>query len=259
MLSIGTLYAHGYVQSELDRLASMGFSLRPTPSWYAGAQSLRFVDFSLPPALELINVEDKREYANFIPDGMTPYCPGISLVVDPSSGRTLDDYQTAFKPWNPYRIHVAYRGGNDPTKPGSNYLNFATPIVENTFIYLTEYEEPRPQRPPPPMHPNTSAQVSGIVFDIPTPMLTTLSELSSQGRSDGVMALGNITIFGESHVPPEVKLKRKPFPLVAIVITTETLGTHVESPIRPRSINWLGNRSILVEMNPLSWDLILTT
>jgi hypothetical protein len=259
MLSIGTLYAHGYVLSELERLASLGFSLRPAASWYAGAQSLRFVDFSHPPALELISVEDERKYANFIPHGMTAYSPGVSLVIDPGSGRTLEDYQTAFKAWNPYRIHVGYQGGTDPTEPGWNYLNFATPIVEKTFIYLTEYEEPKPQPPPPVMHPNTSAQVTGIVFDIPLPTLTTLSRLSSQRQSDGPMALGNITVFGESHVPPEVRLRRKPFPLVAVVISVQTLRMHAESPTRPHSIDWLGESSILLEMNPLSWDIILTT
>jgi hypothetical protein len=56
-----------------------------------------------------------------------------------------------------------------------------------------------------------------------------------------------------------VRLRRKPFPLVAVVISVQTLRMHAESPTRPHSIDWLGESSILLEMNPLSWDIILTT
>ncbi len=256
MLSIGTLYAHGYSQDQLDLIQSLGFSLRPASSTYPGAQSLRFIDFINPPELELIHVHDELEYSNFIPPGMTPYCPGISLVVDPNSTKILEDYKVACNALGPYCLHFDYSGGNDPAKPGTNYLNFATPPVEKTFIYLTQYQVPIPELPTPPTHPNTASRVSGLVFNLPGRALASLFALWGQDPSEDAMALGGLHVYTELQVPNELKRRKKPFPLVAVVVTT---GTPMTQPGRGRPvIGWLGKQALLAEMNPLSWDIILT-
>jgi hypothetical protein len=257
MLSIGTLYAHGYSQDQLDRIQALGFSLRPAPSTYAGSQSLRFIDFMNPPALELIHVQDELEYSNFVPPGMTPYCPGISMVVDPNSTRTLEDYKAACNEIEPYCLHVDYSGGNDPAKPGTNYLNFAIPLVEKTFIYLTQYQKPKPELPFPPIHPNTASRVSGLVFDLPGQALASLFALWGQDPSEDVIALGDLNVYTGLRVPNDLKRRKKPFPLVAVVITTDN---PITQPSHGHSvISWFGKQALLAEMNPQSWDIILTT
>jgi hypothetical protein len=257
MLRIGTLYAHGYSQGPLDQIQSLGFSLRPESSTYAGAQRLRFIDFTSPPTLELIHVQDERTYSDFIPPGMTPYCPGISLLLDPNSKKKFEDYEVVCRDRHPYRLHVDYSGGNDPAKPGTNYLNFETPLVEKTFIYLTQYQEPIPARQSASAHPNTAARVSGLVFDLPKQELTSLFRLWGQDPSEGGMVLGGLNIYTEPHVPDELRRGKKSFPLVAVVVSTEAL---LAQPDRECAvIEWFGRQAILAKMNPLSWDIILTS
>jgi hypothetical protein len=257
MLRIGSLYAHGYSSEELDRIQRLGFSLRPAPSAYAGAQSLRFIDFADGPALELIHVLDQRAYADFVPPGMAPHCPGISVVVDSGPSAMLDDYQAAHRAWKPYCLHVDNEGGSDAATPGTDYLNFEKPLVEKTFIYLTEFQNPAPERPSPPTHPNAATHVSGLVFDLPGQALAPLFNLFGQNPSDGTPALGDLSIHTEVHVPDEIRKRNKPFPLVAVVVATRADEARPGQEVS--AIRWLGKQARLAEMNPLSWDLILTT
>jgi len=255
MLTIGTLYAHGYTRDQLDMIPSLGFSLCPESATYAGAQSLKFIEFPNPPVLELIHVQDDLEYAGFIPPGMTPYCPGISIVVDPKSTRTFEDYRAAFGAWKPYELHVDGSGGNDPAKSGTNYLNFEIPLIEKTFIYLTQYPQRVPEAPAPVIHPNPAARVSGLVFDLPGRALNPLFSLWGQEQSGAGAALGGLNIYSEIQCPDELKRRKKPFPLAAVVVTTASMP----QPDRGRAvIDWLGRQALLAEMNPLSWDIILT-
>ena len=80
-LSLQNIYSHGYQSGDPDPLQELGFNYRPQVSTYAGAQTLRFIDFSSCPCLECIEVTDHQAYLDFIPPGMVPYSPGISLAL----------------------------------------------------------------------------------------------------------------------------------------------------------------------------------
>jgi hypothetical protein len=255
MLTIGTLYAHGYCREQITIIQSLGFALRPSASYYAGSQKLRFIDFPTPPTLELIQVEDGKEYAGFLPPGMEPYCPGISIEVNPNTSAMLEKYKVAFAGHKPYILHVDESGGNDQAKPGTNYLNFSVPLVEKTFIYLTQSDLPEPEPSPVLPHANKASGVSGLVFDLPREALASLFSLWGQAPSDALPTLGGIKIYAQEHIPEALRRKKKAFPLAAVVVSAE-------NPIPNRNqdvIHWLGGSALLVEMNSLSWDIILTT
>ena len=146
MLSIGSLYGHGFDRAQRAALEGVGFSLRPQASVYAGSQLCHFIDFSAGPALELIEVTDRSDYEAFVPAGMTPFCPGISLQVGDGSPAALNDYAREFASLEPYRLRVPYPGGTEPGAPGWHYLNFARPVVPGLFIWLTAIDEPKPCR-----------------------------------------------------------------------------------------------------------------
>src|SRR3990172_13176093 len=135
MIAISNIYGHSFGARQLSQLETLGFTMRPQVSRYAGAQLCRFIDFERGPCLELIEVEDDQAYRDFLPDGMHAYCPGISLAL-PQAGR-LGDYEHEFRHLRPYRLHVNYDGSSGSPGPGWHYLNFAVPVVENTFIWLT--------------------------------------------------------------------------------------------------------------------------
>ncbi len=177
MLRIGNVYGHGFDGTALSRLETLGFAVRPEVSHYAGSQVLRFIDFERGPPLELIEVANEKEYRDFVPKGMVPYCPGISLVLSQGPKRGLADFQEGFADLRPYPLHMNYDGTADPGKTGWNYLNFAVPVVRDTFIWLTQLDDPRPPRPPPAPHPNGARGVLGLVFDLSARQLGTLSML----------------------------------------------------------------------------------
>ena len=110
MVSIGNLYGHGFDHGQRAELAGLGFSLRPQASVYAGSQLCHFLDFPSGPALELIEVTDRSDYESFVPAGMAPFCPGISLVVGDGSPAALDAYEREFAGLEPYRLRVPYQG-----------------------------------------------------------------------------------------------------------------------------------------------------
>jgi hypothetical protein len=256
MVSLGTLYAHGYSSVELERIRSLGFALRPTAGTFAGAQSLRFIDFAQRPSLELIQVKDSLEYDRFVPAGMTPYCPGISLIVEPGSPTTLDDYAASYQQWSPYHLDVEEAGDGAGLRTATHYLNFATPLVERTFIYLTQYANPPPALAAP-VHPNRASRVAGLVFDLPRDSLSALLSLTGVGTGEAPLANGSIEIFAREHIPSRLKDRRKTFPLVAVLVKTTSSddwpqGDHTVIP-------WFGQPALLCEMNPLSWDMLLTT
>jgi hypothetical protein len=257
MPSIGSLYAHGYSQDRMEFIQSLGFSLRPESSVFAGSQVLRFLDFSRPPALEFIRVEDENAYREFLPPGMTPYSPGISIVIDPNSKPALPDYADALREWKPYQIHFDNEGGSDPAKPGTDYLNFAIPLLEKTFIYLSQSQDAGREHPVPPLHANTALRVTGLVFDLPEKSLMPLSSLFKMDPAEVNAAWGGVNIFDERYVTAELRRRKKLFPLAAVIVETGTLTPH--SGRGTRLIRWRGKPSALVETNPMSWDIILTT
>jgi hypothetical protein len=123
VLSVASLYGHGFDVAQRGALQDAGFSLRPQPATYAGSQLCHFIDFPTGPVLEVIEVTDRSDYALFVPSGMTPYCPGISLVVSDGSPAGLDEYERRFANYEPYRLWVPYQEGAQPAAPGWRYLN----------------------------------------------------------------------------------------------------------------------------------------
>ena len=166
MLTIGSIYGHGFDSSELERLEKLGFRLRSRASAYSGSQALRFIDFASGPALELIEVEDPDDYLAFVPDGMEPYCPGVSLDLKPGEEAFLGGYEQRFARLNPYRLHVNYDGSSEAYRSGWTYLNFADPVVAGTFIWLTAHDEPRPESERETAHPNSALRLLGLAFEL---------------------------------------------------------------------------------------------
>ena len=122
MLTINNIYGHGYSQTQIEKLHSLGFIIRDQGSKFAGSQLLRFIDFPERPYLEFIEVESESEYLDFLPKGMVPYCPGINLLIPQRSAKDISDFQQAYQDWGSNSIHVNYDGSNEPDKPGWNYL-----------------------------------------------------------------------------------------------------------------------------------------
>ena len=118
MLAISNIFGHDFDSHQLSRLETLGFRIRPQVSTYMGSQLCRFVDFEKGPCLEFIEVEDDKAYLDFVPDGMTPYCPGISLALFQESETTIGDYERELHHLLPYTLHVSYDGSADPARPG---------------------------------------------------------------------------------------------------------------------------------------------
>jgi hypothetical protein len=251
MVSITNLYGHGFDRGQRAGLAQSGFTLRPQASTYAGAQLCHFIDFATGPALELIEVTDRSDYESFVPAGMAPFCPGISLVVGDGSPAELDTYERDFAAYEPYRLHVPYSG----TEPGWHYLNFARPLVPGTFIWLTAYDEPRPAPTRETGHPNGVLGVVGLLFDLQSEALAGLSRLAGQPLIDGTLRIGDVTISttsaGESP---------KQFPLRAVVLRARSLDTvRAHATTTAHETQLMGRPALRIETNPLAWDLLITT
>jgi hypothetical protein len=253
MLSIGSLYGHGFDDAQLAALKDAGFSLRPQTATYAGSQLCHFVDFATGPALEFIEVTDRSDYAWFVPAGMTPYCPGISLVVAGGSPAGLDAYERQFASHEPYRFQVPYQGGAKPGAPGWHYLNFARPLVPGTFIWLTAFDQPKPAPARAPRHANAVHGVVSLLFDLPPAQLDRLSQLAQAPITDGALRIGEVTIATTGNgAPPGT------FPLRAVVLSADHLD-----PVRARvptaqPTHLAGRPALRIDTNPLAWDLLIT-
>ncbi len=256
MLSISNIYGHGFDEAGLAAFEALGFRRRPTPSTYMGAQDCYFIDFAQGPALELIVVTDDAAYRDFVPPGMVPYCPGISIVVPDGSPAALADYEAAFRALDPYRLHVPYRDDTGPAAPGWHYLNFAAPLVPDTFIWLTAFDAPRPAPARQTTHPNGVQGVVGLVFDGPPGDLSALARLAGV-PCDGPLTLGGVAVWPRAalaDVPPSTG---KAFPLSLLVLRAPDLGAFADrAHARPASFE--GRPAVLIELNPLCWDLLIT-
>ena len=94
------------------------------------------------------------------------------------------------------------------------------------------------------------------MLDLPKKALASLFALWGQDPSEDVIELGGLLIFTELYVPIELKRRKKPFPLAAVVVTTD--APMPQSGRGCSVIRWLGKQALLAEMNPLSRDIILT-
>jgi len=259
MVKISNIYGHGSNDQQIEKLGLMGFNIRPQVSRFAGSQVLRFIDFPELPSLEFIEIEDERDYLEFLPKGMVPYCPGINLVLSESTPTGLEGFQSNLKDWRPYSLHVNYNGSDDRGKPGWNYLNFEIPLVRDTFIWLTEPEEPKPSRNMVAYHPNKVNRVIGLVFNVEEEELLDLSQLVDAKIVEGIFEINGVKIFSRNAFECSKKISNKEFPLVAIVVEAQSLNNLQVEEQGAEEIHCLSKPSFHIPTNALSWDLIVTT
>jgi hypothetical protein len=258
-LSINNIYGHGFQRESLEYLHRAGFSYREHVSTYAGAQLLHFIDFYSCPCLECIEVTDRQVYLDFVPPGLVPYAPGISLVLAEGAEKTLQDYQEALSDWEPYLLHENYEGGQEEYLPGWNYLNFTRGLVPDTFIWITECEKPFPATYPKTSHLNQVTGITGLVFNLEESELTGLSELIGAPIKEGKMDLDEVSIYSRGGSPLEGKIPEKEFPLAAVILKADTLDffQQLDPPLKEGSV--LGEAAVQLETTPLCWDLMITS
>ena len=259
MLTISNIYGHGFDRRQLSRLETLGFRIRPQISTYMGSQICRFIDFKEGPALELIEVEDEKAYLDFIPAGMKPYCPGISLALPEGSGKRIQDFEREFRQLRPYALHVNYDSSTDPNGPGWHYLNFEIPIVPDTFLWLTRFDEPRPVKHHDTHHPNAVGGIVGLVFDLETESLKVLSELVEEGHEKDVLKVGSVAVWSRSTMDDFFSTRDKDFPLIAIVLKVESLDHFSTSMDGIREVSFMSRPAVHIETTRQSWDLLVTT
>lgn len=223
MLKINNIYGHGYGRTQIEHLHAWGFGVRHPVSRFAGSQLLRFVDFSTGPSLEFIEVENEREYFDFLPKGMVPYCPGINLLIPPSASRDIGDYRRTHHAWGANPRHVNYDGSDEPDRPGWNFLNFDVPVVRDTFVYLTQLDDPQPEREIVTDHPNSAKQVRGLVFALDEENLAKLAKLAGAKMAAGTIDLAGVQIWSSMALQSDLVLPEKRFPLVVVVIKANSL------------------------------------
>lgn len=253
MLTISNLYGHGFDRAQLDRLERLGFSLRPEVSTYAGSQRCLFLDFAEGPALELIEVTDRADYESFVPAGMEPYCPGISLVADDGSPSDLDAYEREFADHEPYRLHVPYRAEDGPDGPGWHYLNFGRPLVAGTFVWLTAFDQPRPTAARDTAHTNGARGVVGLVFELGAEELQSLSRLVGRPLVDSTLTIGGVSV-----IPADAGAPRRLFPLRAVVLRADSLDAFQAHAPSAAETSVMGRAALRIETNPTAWDILVT-
>ena len=255
MLSISNVYGHGFDAQQVSRLEKLGFNIRPQVSRYMGAQLCRFIDFERGPCLELIQVEDDRVYMDFLPDGMRAYCPGISLVVP--STETIGDFKARARHLRPYSLHVNYDGSSEALRPGWNYLNFGIPVVKDTFIWLTAYDEPRPIREHLTQHPNRVTEIAGLVFDLESEDLKELRQLNRGSLSEGSFQIGGVSVWSKDVLSGVLDGQNKDFPLKAIVLRAENLNYFSSLKAHVQQVSFRLQLAIHIITIRTSWDLVI--
>jgi hypothetical protein len=259
MLTISNIYGHGFDRRQLSRLETLGFRIRPQTSTYMGSQICRFIDFEEGPALELIEVEDETVYLDFVPPGMKPYCPGISLALPEGSAKRIHDFERELRQLRPYALHVNYDGSTDPDGPGWHYLNFEIPIVPDTFLWLTGFDEPRPVERHDTHHPNAVEGIVGLVFDLETENLKVLSELVEESCEEDTLTVSGVAVWSKSTLDDSFSTQDKDFPLTAIVLKAESLDYFSTSMDGVREVSFMSRPAVHIETNRQSWDLWVTT
>jgi hypothetical protein len=258
-LSVNNIYGHGYERYDLDCLAQAGFQFRPQISSFVGAQQLRFIDFTTCPCLEFIQVTDHHTYSKFVPPGMTPYAPGINLGLAEGSSKTILEIQEEFFLWEPYLLHENYEGDPEEHQPGWNYLNFTQEIVPDTFIWITDFEEPYPASHPKTSHPNHVVGISGIVFDLEINDLENLAALTGLDFENGVLDLNGLFIYSRESSPLDEGLPKKEFPLSAAILNAESLDYFARGDSNLKETSLRGKLAFYLESPPQSWDIYITS
>ena len=259
MLTINNIYGHGFESYDLDTLAQIGFHYRPKVSYFAGAQTLRFIDFLSCPCLELIEVSDRKAYLDFVPPGMTPYSPGINLGIADNSSKTIQDYQEEFASWEPYLLHENYDGDPEEFQPGWNYLNFRQEVVPGTFIWITEPDLPKPASNPKMVQPNRVIEISGVIFDLNEKEINRLATLVGSPFKDGILDLAGVNVYSKKSSPLDGPLPKKEFPLSAIILKAEDLSYFYREAeiLGETTIN--NQPALCLETPPQSWTIYITS
>lgn len=256
-VTIGNVYAHGFSEARVAEFERLGFEFRPGVGHYAGAQVTRFIDFEEGPALEVVDVSDAQAYEEFCPEGMVPYCPGISLLLPEATRGALKPFEERASDLRPYRLHVNYDGSSDPGKPGWTYLNFGRPPVRDTFIYLMVREEPRLPRPDIVAQPNRVRRVRGVWFDLETRELQRLADLVGVEIVDGAFRIGDVAVWSRDGVPERLRAEGKRFPLQAIFLEAPDHGAWPSPGAAVVATTFRSRPALRCRTNPLSWDLLL--
>jgi len=258
MLTISHIYGHGFNRPQLSKLEKLGFRIRPQISTYMGSQICRFIDFEKGPSLEVIEVTNERDYLDFVPEGMKPYCPGIELALPEGSESSLAAFENEFSHLCPTTIHVNYDGSIDQRQPGWNYLNFETPVVTDTFIWLAESEEPIPVRESITDHPNGIKGILGFVFDLEPDKLRGFSKLVKQDLSGATIKIGGIEVWLKNTIEDFPDVHAKIFPLIAIILKAANLDYFAAQMDNVRKVSFMSGPAVHIETNMQSWDLLIT-
>jgi hypothetical protein len=257
LFTMSNIYGHGFDRDQIALLEALGFRIRPQVSIYAGSQICRFIDFEKGPALELIEVEDHRAYRDFVPEGMEPYCPGISLVLPEGSDTTLADFEQEFHHLGPYHLHVNYDSSQPSPGPGWNYLNFKRPVVADTFIWLTAFDQPKPARKVETAHPNGVTSLEGLIFDLEIEDLMGLSQLVKEDFAEGSILVGEVEVWAKDTLKDFPVLGTKTFPLTAVLLKATNLDYFARQTGHIRKSSFMSQPTIVIETNRLSWDLLI--
>ncbi|MEM8858934.1 MAG: hypothetical protein AAGD96_11470 [Chloroflexota bacterium] len=258
MISISNIYGHGFSELEVEKLRSLGFLFRDQVSRFAGSQLLHFIDFPQGPSLEFIEVEDESDYFEFLPKGMIPYCPGISLLISHNALKSVSDFQQAHQVWSPYLVHAMNDESDDLNKPSWSHLNFSVPVVQDTFIYLSKPDAPEPVANVLVDHPNSVKQVVELIFNLGEAGIAKLAHLTGSEIIEGSVEIAGIQARSLNALVGKIKPLEKPFPLVLIVLKTESIDFFLGKE-GVKLIDFCSKPAAYIQTTSLSWDLIVTT
>ncbi len=258
MLNVGNVYGHGFDAAGLAAIEAAGFAFRKEAARTDGAQVGHYLDFEEGPSLELIEVEDPKAYLDFAPLGMKPYTPGISLAVPEWADRDFPYFEQRFGALRPYRVHANYDGSRSRGSPGWNYLNFALPVIRDTFVWLTTQDAPKPRRAPPVPHPNGARGVRGLVFDLDRRKLDRLAGLVETDLTDGGVDVDGVMVWTKAAIEDHPPIRRKVFPLLAVVVETASLDDLPKGFADGRKTTFGDRPAVHVATNDLCWDLLIT-
>lgn len=258
MFTISNVYGHGFAGPEVEAIERAGFTMRSVVSRYPGSQVCRFIDFEDGPSLEFVEVEDDKAYLDFVPNGMKPYAPGISVAIEEFAERDLGDFERKFADLAPYRLHWNYDGTETPGKPGWSYLNFSRPILRDTFLWLTQLDLPRPPRRVPAEHPNGVVGVRALVFDLEEAEFDRLARLLKDEPRRNGLEIDRVEILRADVLPDRPPRRGKAFPLVAIILETDDLGDLPRSAREGHEATFRSRPAVEIRTNDLSWDLVVT-
>ena len=101
--------------------------------------------------------------------------------------------------------------------------------------------------------------MTGILFDLEEDELIELSRLVDAEIVDGVFEINGVKIISKNAFDCSKKKSAKEFPLIAIIVKSESLNNLQVEEERAEEIQIFSKPSKLIPTIELSWDLIITT